>query len=956
MTMRIFLRLILWATLASLLGFASAASAQTATGHTQGLSHDELQLLLQQARDLGLIPQGATLPSGMDATALKNLLRKHDELKSGTQPQPTATVTPSAGTLAPAVTATPSVIEQMFSQTPPTEVSRELKQFGYDLFAQPSTTFAPTETVSVPSDYQLATGDEVNIFVWGRVLETSFTTVVDRDGKIMLPKVGPLALAGVPFAKVSELVKAKLGETYQNFDLTVSLGKLHTISVVILGEVAKPGTYQVSPFATLFNVLYEAGGPTKTGSMRRIRLTRGNQPFASDLYKFLTEGDRSQDYKLHSNDVIFVPPVGQTVGVAGHVKRASVFELLGETTARDLLNLAGGFLPGEGQRIQVERFKTAAGRSVEELRYKTREERDGQIAAFKIQDGDLLIVYPPSAQRQNYVTINGLVAHAGDYEFQPNLKIRELIEKAGGVTSSAFLKRVEITRTLNDRPAEIVRLDVKDILDGKPEANVALKEFDSVLLFDYGFVTVSGSVWKPDRYQWVAEMTVREALQKSGGVRQGAWMKRGEIVRRRTEPTSGTTDHDQKQMSARPQLEKPLVVPTVTGTLAAELHPPQVPLDLMNEVIPFNVSEAMAGNKAENKVLEEFDLVRIYDSADVLPPRTVSISGAVYKPGTYALTPNMTMSDLIFKAGGLRRNALAEKIEVFRTEIGQQPRLFTINLQPVLDGQDKSADLPLEDLDAVYVRRNADLDKRNRIVISGEVKFPGEYVAEPGETLSSVLKRAGGFTEKAHRPAAVFKRATIRDSQRAVAQQFIEAQRQALLREQGVQSVGNVSEPERKTREMMVEFRRQLIDLVAAADLPGRMVIRLDKLEKLQGTRDDILIEDGDTLFIPQTPATVQVAGAVYNATAIIYEDGKNLDYYLSKVGGPTREADKGQIYVIKANGEVSQKFARVTPLERGDTIVVPLDVRPRTPWMQLLVETSKVIANLAIGAAVATR
>jgi protein involved in polysaccharide export with SLBB domain len=311
---------------------------------------------------------------------------------------------------------------------------------------------------------------------------------------------------------------------------------------------------------------------------------------------------------------------------------------------------------------------------------------------------------------------------------------------------------------------------------------------------------------------------------------------------------------------------------------------------------------------------------------------------------------------LIFKAGGLRRNAIVEKIEVFRTEIGEQPRLFTVNLESVLEGKDKHNDLPLEDLDAVYVRRNADLDKRNRIVISGEVKFPGEYVATPGETLSSILTRAGGYTDKAHLPAAVFKRAAIRDSQRAVAQQFVQAQRQALLREQGVQAVGDVTEAERKTRETMVEFRRQLIDLVAAADLPGRMVIRLDAIEKLKGTRDDILIEDGDTLYIPQTPATVQVAGAVYNATAIIFEEGKNLDYYLAKVGGPTREADKNQIYVIKANGEVSQKFARATPLERGDTIVVPLDVRPRTPWMQLLVETSKVIANLAIGAAVATR
>jgi polysaccharide export outer membrane protein len=948
MTILIFLRMFFLALLLlASLTFNLEVGAQTVTAPTQGMSQDELQLLLQQARELGLIPQGANLPSGMDAAALKNLLRKHEESKRAVPAAP--------ATLTPAAPVAPSVIEQMFSKTPPTDVSRNLKQFGYEVFAQPSTTFAPTDAVSVGADYILAPGDEIVIYMWGKVAEGTQVVTVDKDGKILLPKVGPMPLAGMTFGQARELIVKRLQETYANTEITVTTGRLHTISITIIGEVAKPGTYQVSPFATLFNALYEAGGPTKMGSMRRIKLTRGNQSFVSDLYKFLTEGDRSQDYKLQANDVIFVPPIGQTVAVTGHVKRAAVFELAGETTGRDLLALAGGLLPGEGQRIQVERFRTAAGRSVEELRYKTREERDAQLAAFKIQDGDLLIVYPPSVKRHNFVTISGFVLHSGDYEFQPDLKIKDLLERAGGVTPSAFLKRVEITRTLHDRPAEIIRVDVKDILDDKAEANVALKEYDSVRVYDYGFVTVSGMVWKPDRYQWVAGMTVKEALEKAGGVKEGAWLKRGEIVRLRTEP-SATEDDEHKRVAARVLMEKPLspIQATAAGTI--DTPPAAVPHSLLNEVIPFNVAEALAGNKAENKVLEEFDVIKIYDTADVLPSRTVSIAGAVYKPGTYALTPKMTITDLIFKAGGLRRNALAEKIEVFRTEIGHQPRLFTLDLTSALEGTDKSNDLPLEDLDTVYVRRNADLDKRNRIVISGEVRFPGEYVAEPGESLSSILKRAGGFTEKAYLPAAVFKRAAIRDSQRAMAQQFVEAQRRTLLREQATQPLGEVSEAERKMRETMIEFRRQLIDLVAAADLPGRMVIRLDTPDKLKGTRDDVLIEDGDTLHIPQTPATVQVAGAVYNATALIFENGKNLDYYLAKVGGPTREADKNQIYVIKANGEVNYKFARVTPIERGDTIVVPLDVRPRTPWMQLLVETSKVIANLAIGAAVATK
>jgi protein involved in polysaccharide export with SLBB domain len=444
-------------------------------------------------------------------------------------------------------------------------------------------------------------------------------------------------------------------------------------------------------------------------------------------------------------------------------------------------------------------------------------------------------------------------------------------------------------------------------------------------------------------------------LEKSGGVRAGAWLKRGEIVRCRNPEaaTEAAADGDQPAPIAKPMPEQPLEAQP-TGLPPAP--PPAAVSERRHEVVAFDVSAALAGDKEANQVLEEFDWVRIYDTADVLPETRASIAGAVYKPGTYVLTPNMSVSDLIFKAGGMKQNALTQRIELFRTELGQQPKLYILDLDPVISGADKTNDIVLADQDAVYVRRNAYLDQRNRIFLSGEVRYPGEYIAEPGERLSSILKRAGGYTEKAFLPAAVFKRVSVQELQKVSVQRFIQAQREALLREESVAPVEELTESERRLKQTSIQFRRQLLELVGAVNYPGRMVIKIDAIERMEGSRDDILIEDGDSLFIPSTPSNVQVLGAVYNAMSLIYEPGKNLDYYLAKVGGPTREADKGQIYVVKANGEVNYKFARAYPIERGDTIVVPADVRVRTDWRQLLLDTSKIIANLAIGAAVATQ
>ncbi|NQT46236.1 MAG: SLBB domain-containing protein [Candidatus Omnitrophica bacterium] len=761
---------------------------------------------------------------------------------------------------------TRSLIEQAFAGKIPSFIPRNLTQFGYDLFPTEeemrlrsmrddrkfegddvsssdkikelvnnnkgisdyrtggfgSSQFKAQANVMVNSDYVIGPDDEMIISVWGNMQEV-FKVTVDKEGKINLPKSGPLYVWGLKFKDCEELIKGKLSKHYSNLYISVSMGRLRLIEVFVLGEVVKPGSHSLSALSDIFHTLYIAGGPKKMGTMRRIQFLKdGGEAKVVDLYDILISGRKITDCKLESGDTIFVPPIGGAVGIAGSVKRPAIYEIKEDLSLADLIKMSGGISSvGYLNRIQVERVKEHSELVVFDLEFASEDELDSSSKDIRLQDGDLVLVYPISQLKRNYVSISGNVTRPAEYEFKEGMTVKELLEKAGGILPGTYLERAEIYRFKDDNTREIISFEIDALMKGEAD-DIALKEWDNL---------------------------------------------------------------------------------------------------------------------------------RVYGRSEILSTQYVSVDGAVQKGGRFILSSGMKVSDLIFKGGGLKETASLANAELFRTTSGSGPELIKVDVDKVYSG-DEAYDITLKDNDHLFVREVISGQKRV-IEVTGEVNYPGKYAVSQGERLSSVLQRAGGFKESAYLDGAFLSRVSVKEVQEKMVRQFLEMEQKALLAEQSSMSVG-VSDTQSQARMQVLEYRSDLIHKLSNVDIPGRMILKLDRMDKFTGSPYDIVIEDGDKLHIPSRPSTVLVVGNVYHSSAIAFMGNRGVNYYLNKVGGLTKNADSKGIYIIKASGESDTTFVSARKVSPGDTIIVPEKYIYKTPTGILLRDIAKVIYEVGLGAAVA--
>jgi protein involved in polysaccharide export with SLBB domain len=323
----------------------------------------------------------------------------------------------------------PSEIENLMSGQMPTVVSIELKQFGYDIFEQVMSTFAPVEDVPVGPGYIVGPGDSFTVMLWGR-LNAHYRVTVNRSSEIALPEVGVLNVAGMTFGELRDYLERELSRKFTDFKMSITMDELRTIQVFVVGEVQAPGAYTVSSLSTVIHALFAASGPTKNGSLRNIRLMRsGRGPVTVDLYDFLLGGDKSSDIYLQNGDTIFVPLIGSVVGVAGNVKRPAIYEMTEPVTLLGVLDLSGGVTyAGWLQRVQVERVAEHEKRIVVDF------DMSGQdIGASRklletvIQDGDMISVFPVLALEHNVVHLEGHVYRPGKYELKDSMRVGDII-------------------------------------------------------------------------------------------------------------------------------------------------------------------------------------------------------------------------------------------------------------------------------------------------------------------------------------------------------------------------------------------------------------------------------------------------------------------------------------------------------------------------------------------------
>lgn len=731
----------------------------------------------------------------------------------------------------------------LVTRLPLTQVGREaLQPFGYNIFKRPMDAFgfplgAPRRDVAAPSDYRVGPGDTINVFLYGKDSAEHSLRVTD-DGMIQIPTLGPVQVAGMQFSEVRALVERRVRDDTIGTQAAVSMGDLRTIEVLVIGEVKEPGMYTVSSLATVITALYEANGINLVGSLRDIRVLRGDGVAGRfDLYELLLNGNASGDLRLETGDVVFVPATGPRAGVMGEVLRPAWYELSGPTTVGQLLRHSGGHgAEADLRHVQIERRGANGMRE-----YLTVDATNEAGRALRVSAYDVVHVPRLSGVVGDAITLRGHFALTGPRQWEEGMRVSDVLSRRSAL---------------------------------KPDPDL-----------DYGLV-------------------VRE-LQTGRGI--------------------GIQVFSPRDVLAEPDSPKDPIV------------------GRRDEIYTFAFDDAVARRALMNPLIDRLRRQAMRDDG----ARVAQVTGAVRAPGFYPLADGMRLADLARAGGGLDESAFGGSAEVTRFDTGdgamRQIEHIEVDLARVMEG-DPAANLLVQSHDVLNIKQIPQWTERGTIELRGEVRFPGVYPIRPGEMLSQVIERAGGLTKYAYPAAAVFTRAQLREREQEQIENMVRRLEADVAAAAG-QGGAAGAQAQAMGGSMIAQLR--------ASRAAGRLVIDLPALLKAPGDADDdVLVADGDLLAIPPRPQEVTVLGEVNFPTSHVYERGARRDSYIESSGGMTYRADKGRIYIVRANGAVEaaggRRGAEVLP---GDTIVVPLDAE-RLPTMVRIMNISQVLYQLAIAAA----
>jgi protein involved in polysaccharide export with SLBB domain len=795
--------------------------------------------------------------------------------------------------------------------------------------ADPLTQLYRNVIATAPSSYQLSGGDTLTIRYWSpTIAPQTLTRTVDASGSITLPDAGAIMVHGMTLGQAQALLQRRMQTLYRRAEVSVTLRELRTISVTVAGEAFLPGNFTVPSVATAYNVIYAAGGPTMEGSMRMIEVRRhGRLVGTLDLYKLMTTGD-APDIPLQSGDTIYIPGALSRVTVRGEVRREAIFETRDTEHLSDLLRFAGGVKPsGADQAIQLDTLNPGTSHVI-----KTISLRDAsQVKQTPVYDGDEVDVFSLRLIVTNKITLEGAVEQPGDYALENGMHVADLVARARGTLPEAFLPRAELYRWLPDGTTTLIPVNLEKALAGDPAANLTLTRWDRLRVFARndivwtGFhkVTITGAVQKPGIYDLSRDTHLRDLLMEAGGTKPDAYTQAAWLLHQHGD-----------------------------GTFTYE---------------KVRLADAVNGGGDANVLLQDNDLLAVYrvGEATFTPDHLVSVRGEVVAPGVYPRGERMKLTDLIAIAGGFKPNAghaviLAHAHRYLDTVSSTAPTTTIIfdSAYHCPPGQDTL----LSDGDVVTIQGiGGYIDHVRVVTVKGAVNKPGPIVLTNRTMhMSDALNLAGGMRPEAYPEGAEFFRdpklltttsqrdlaETINrlsnlfnasEYKRALAASDIERIRAAGAAEQDSSLAGSpyaaaAAAPSMTSAALANQLSQH--DLVSPPrqlkpedlDPVGNIAVNLPLALKHPAGTDDILLEDGDTITIPEKPTTVQVVGAVVNGRGVLYKAGAHVNYYVNLAGGFAPDAARDRIVVIHAGGGLIPA-AKVKELSPGDVIVVPTKV-----------------------------
>lgn len=652
-----------------------------------------------------------------------------------------------------------------------------LEPFGYDLFKGADVSFDPVLTGPVPSDYVLGPGDSIRVQLFGNVTGI-YEFDVTRDGILNLPELGPITVSGLPFSEFRQDLKNRVDEMLIGTQISVTMGQLRKIRIFVLGDASRPGSYVVSSLATMSSALYRSGGISPIGSMRNIQLKRQGETVATlDLYDLLLRGDTSSDLRLQPGDVLFVPPIGETVGVGGEVKRPAIYEMQPNATSGDAIAIAGGMSADAfPEAARLERIDTSRQRIVLSVNL---------LASTGLREpvkgGDTLIVPRVLPDLQASVILSGHVQRPGPYQWRPGMRLTDLLPGAmdllpGADASYVLIRRLDPV----DRSIEVVSADLGAAFQNPSGAdNKSLQVRDTVHVFSlvfgrqlviqpildelklqarygapYNEVNVAGFVRAPGAYPLEPGMRISDLIRAGGDMVEGAYGVEAELTR----------------------------YSVVDGEYRT------------TEILDVDLDAVMAGDQAANILLSAHDHLTISLVPDWDSTWSVRLEGEVRFPGEYQIRRGETLTDVLERAGGLNDQAFPEGAIFLRESLREREReqlevlarrmesdLATLSLesldtngaealstgQALLDQLRNTEPvgrlvIDIEQItsrvDSGRIVRDIELRDGDRLLIPnrsqevtvlGEIQYATSHLYQPGLARNDYIALSGGLTRKA---------------------------------------------------------------------------------------------------------------------------------------------------------------------------------------------------------------
>lgn len=864
-------------------------------------------------------------------------------------------------TITPVISAPDKIVEKTVVAVV-NDNKESLMPYGSFLFAGNPTTFAPVNNIPAPTDYILGPGDQLKIQTFG-TKNDSYQLVIDRNGQVVLPSIGPVNIAGISFSEANALLLKKLETLGVGVNSVVTLGDLRSFRIFVLGESRTPGSYLVSGMATITHALYVSGGISEVGSYRNVQLKRnGRLVKALDLYDLLLKGDTSNDVRLQPGDTVFIPKLTKQVAISGEVFTPAIYELKNEQNLQEVLALAGGLRPQAYLKgIKLSTVVNSDYRDTLDVDFTSPE---GRIK--KLKNGDQIIVPTIRTSENDMVTLSGPVHRESQVQWTAGLRLLDLIPSRELFTNSADVTSILIKRQAEVAgPYEVLATNwLKAIQAPSSVFNTFLQPRDKVVV-----LTNAGNIprraqldslltelkQQTSLYETFPSVSMSGALEFTGEYPLLKSMRLLDLLPSRT-VFENDADLNSIIIERQPMIAGNYLYLTVDWEQAFSQpnSADNVILQARDKVIVLNKQSAPIRMQQLQMVKQ-----RLQEQADIQTPlKLVTSAGMVKFKGDYPLIGGMKVSGLIKLSGGLNASAMVNEAEIFRYEVvgGEKREVERIvfNLAKALAG-DPQHDVELQANDLLTIKQVSDWSDATRsVTLKGEVAFPGKYVLKPGETLESLLVRAGGFTQWAAPENAVFLRADLRLQEKREMDALADELEKNLI--MAIKSDAGLLEKD--TGATLATMGQSLIAKIKQTPALGRLVIGLknDNSRRYRATMD-LELRDGDTLVVPKRSSEVVIIGEVSRPASLLYQSDLSIEDYVEMSGGFTKRSDKGSIYVVHGDGSI-QKYSTGffggesdLVLKPGDTIVVPLDVE-RMNYLVTWTAVSKVLANFAVTAA----